>query len=228
MATEAQAVIRDRRWAQWAPVSGIVFVVLFIVGMSLINLPDGDDSAQKIASFYNDKGDRAQTIIASYLLVLAGVFFFWFLGSLRSRLLAVENAPGRLTSIAFGGGLVFVAMLMAAAACFMTVAADITFGDEKFVSVDAARLLPELGYPILLIGGLFAAIAMVDAASVLIVRTGVLPRWIGWTGFVVAVLLLFGAFFLPVIALLLWVLIVSVAMLRRGGMELLEPRPPAP
>jgi len=198
----------------WGPIAGIVFVVLFVVGFSLFDLPSGDDSAQEITSFYNDSGDRAQLIIASYLMMLAGVFFLWFLASLRNRLLAAEGEPARLTVIAFASGVVFVAMLMVAAAAFMTVAADITFGDEKFVSVEGARLLPELGYPILLIGGMFAAIAMIDAASILIVRTGVLPKWIGYFGFVAAVALLFSVFFVPIILLVLWVLFVSIALLR--------------
>jgi hypothetical protein len=204
----------NSRWERWGPLAGVVFVVLFVVGLGLNNIPSADDSASKITSFYNDGGDRAQLIISSYLLWLAGLFFFWFIASLRARLIAVEGAPGRLTSVTFGGGLVFIGLLMAAASCFASVAGDITFGGEDFVGVDGARFVPELGYPLLLIGGMFAAIAMIDAASVLIVRTGVVPTWIGYFGFVAAVALLFAGFFLPMIFLVLWVLFVSVAMWR--------------
>lgn len=204
------------RWERWGPIAGIVFVVLLFVGVNLAvaDLPSADDSLTKIANFYNDGGKRAQVIIGAYLLWLACLFFIWFLASVRTRLLAVEGVPGRLTSIAFGGGLVFVAMLAVAAACFASVAGDITFGGEKFVSPDAARFIPEIGYPILLIGGMFAAIAMIDAVSILILRTGMLPRWIGWFGFFTAVVLLGAVYFLPLIAFVLWVLFVSIAMLR--------------
>jgi hypothetical protein len=204
----------DSRWERWGPLGGIVFVVLFVVGLALNNIPSADDSAAKIANFYNDSGDRAQLIISSYVLWLGGLFFLWFVASLRARLLAVEGAPGRLSSIVFGGGILFVAMLMVAAACFASIAGDITFGDENFVGLDGARFIPELGYPILFIAGMFAAIAMIDAVSVLIIRTGVFPRWIGWFGFFAAIALLFAGFFLPMIFLLLWVVFVSVAMLR--------------
>jgi len=112
---------------------------------------------------------------------------------------------------------VFIAMLMASAACFASVAGDITFGNEKFVGVDGARFIPELGYPLLIIGGMFAAIAMIDAASILIVRTKVLPTWIGYFGFVAAVALLFAGFFLPMIFFVLWIVFVSVAMWRAPG-----------
>ena len=79
------------RFDRWGPIAGIVFAVLFVVGLSLINIPSGDDSAQEITDFYNDSGDRAQLIIGGYLLILAGVFFFWFLASLRTRLIAAEG-----------------------------------------------------------------------------------------------------------------------------------------
>jgi hypothetical protein len=220
----------DSRWERWGPVAGIIFVVLFFVGVNLgvANLPSGDDSLQKISNFYLDKGNRAEVIIGSYLLWLAGLFFIWFLASVRTRLLDVEGVPGRLTSIAFGGGLVFVAMLFVAAACFASVAGDITFGGEKFVSPDAARFIPEIGYPILLIGGMFAAIAMIDAVSILILRTGMLPRWIGWFGFFAAVVLLAAVFFIPIVAFLLWVLFVSVAMLRGPREATVPPSPVIP
>jgi hypothetical protein len=215
----------DSRWERFGPLGGIAFAVLFVAGMFINNMPSGDDSVSKIASFYNDGGDRATLIISSYLLVLAGVFFLWFLASLRVRLLAAEGAPGRLTAITFGSGLVFVALLMVAAACFMTVAADVSIGDEKFVSADAARYLPELGYPVLLIGGAFAAIAMVDAASLLIVRTGVLPAWVGYFGFFTAIALVFALLFLPMVTLLLWVVFVSVTMMQVRPAET-APQPP--
>jgi hypothetical protein len=219
------------RWERWGPIAGIAAAVLFVVGLFMNNLPSADDSAIKIANYYNDGGKRAVIIIAAYLLWLAGLFFFWFIASLRTRLLAVEGAPGRLTSIAFGGGIVFIAMLMVAASCFASVAGDITFGSEKFASVDGARYLPELGYPILVIGGMFAAIAMIDATSILIVRTNVLPRWIGYFGFFAAVVLLFAGFFIPMLAFVLWVLFVSVAMLQEGratAAPAAAPAPPAP
>jgi hypothetical protein len=212
----------DSRWERWGPLAGIVFVVLFIAGLTLNNIPSADDSVSKITSFYNDGGDRAQLIISSYLLWLAGLFFFWFIASLRVRLLGAEGAPGRLTSIAFGGGLVFIGMLMAAAAAFASVAGDITFGGEDFAGAEGARYLPELGYPLLIIGGMFAAIAMIDAASILIVRTKVVPPWIGYFGFVTAVALLFAGLFLPMIFFVLWIAFVSVAMWRS------QPQPAAP
>jgi hypothetical protein len=224
--------VSDSLWERWGPLAGIAFVVLFIAGFFLLNIPTADDSVGKVVSFYNDSGDRAQLIISSYLLWLAGLFFFWFVASLRARLIAVEGMPGRLTSIAFGGGLVFIALLMAGAACFASIAGDITFGGDDFDGVKGtflvgARFIPELGFPLILIGGAFAAIAMLDAVSLLIVRTGFLPKWIGYFGFVAAVGLLFAGFFIPIVLFLLWVIFASVAMWRTAPPAPVPASPPA-
>jgi hypothetical protein len=46
---------------------------------------------------------------ATYVGALSGVALLWFLGSLRSTLRAGEGGTGRLSSIAFAGGIVLVA-----------------------------------------------------------------------------------------------------------------------
>jgi hypothetical protein len=212
-------VARESQWTRWAPIGGIAFIVLFVIGMALYSTPDVDNAPGQISSFYDDKGNRTEIIISGYLLVLSGVFFLWFLGSLRARLLEAEGGPGRLTSIMFASGVVFTAMLMAAAACFMFVAGEITFADAP-VDPEIARVLPDIGYSFLLIAGGFAAIAMIDAASILVIRTGVLPSWIGWLGFVAAVVLLVAALVYPFAALLVWVGVVSLALLQLNGVNL--------
>jgi hypothetical protein len=219
MSNGPQSAMRDSRWSKWAPIGGIAFIVLFIVGMALFSTPDVDNSAERIRAFYDDKGNRTQLIICGYLLVLAAVFFIWFLASLRTTLLEAEGGNGRLTSIVFASGIVFAALLMVAAVSFMFVAGEITFGDAP-VDPEIARVLPDAGFGFLLIAGAFAAIAMIDAASVLIMRTGAFPQWIAWLGFVVAVALLASALFLPFLALLLWVGVMSLALLQSNGVNL--------
>jgi hypothetical protein len=219
MANGTQSAMRDSRWSQWAPIGGIVFVILFVVGMVLFSTPDVDNSADRIRAFYDDKGNRTQLIICGYVLVLSAVFFIWFLASLRARLLEAEGGAGRLTSIVFASGIVFAALLIVAAVSFMFVAGEITFGDAP-VDPEIARVLPDAGFGFLLIGGGFAAIAMIDAASVLIIRTGIFPQWIAWLGFVAALALLFAALFLPIIALLIWVGVMSLALLQSNGVNL--------
>ena len=218
MASGPVSAVQGGRWAQWAPIGGLVFIVLFIVGIILYSTPDVDNTPEQIGSFYDDKGNRAELIICGYLLALAGVFFFWFLGSLRARLLEAEGGSGRLTSVVFASGVVFVAMLMTAAGSFMFVAGEITFADAP-VDPEIQRVIPDIGWSFLLIGGAFSAIAMICATSVLIQRTGVMPAWIAWLGFVIAVGLLLAALVFPMALLLIWVGVVSLALLQANGVN---------
>jgi hypothetical protein len=57
-----------------------------------------------------------------------------------------------------------------------------------------------VGFGAILVGGMFGAIGMIDAASVVGRRTGVLPCWLVWLGFACGIVLLFGALFQLVIA----------------------------
>jgi hypothetical protein len=73
------------------------------------------------------------------------------------------------------------------------------------------RFLPQMGFGIMLVGGGFSAIAMILPASIVTLLTGVLPPWFGYLGLVACMALLFGAFFIPMLALPIWVLIGSPA-----------------
>jgi hypothetical protein len=201
---------------RFAPISGILFVACYLVGALLINVPSGDAPASDITSFYNDAGARAQLIVSGYLLVLAGVLFLWFLASLRAHLVAGEGASEFLSSVAFGGGLLFAGLVTAGGAIEMSVAANVSFGNERFVSPEAARLLPDLAIPLVNIAAMFAAIAMVCATSLLIFQVGLFARWIGWFGLVIAFLLLLSPLLTPVWTFPLWVFVMSVALMRSG------------
>lgn len=97
--------MRDRDWERLGAATGALSVLLFIVGFGIFPAPpDVDASASEIQSYYVDEQGGIQ---ASLVLLTAALFFFiWFLGSLRSALRAAEGGTGRVSSIAFGGGLV--------------------------------------------------------------------------------------------------------------------------
>jgi hypothetical protein len=100
---------RNARLGGWG---GIVSVVLLLVGFGLIasNPPGFGDSAQAWANYFNDHATRIQIGVT---IVGVGTFFFlWFLGSLRSAIATAEGGTARLASIAFGGGLVSLALVM--------------------------------------------------------------------------------------------------------------------
>lgn len=119
------------RYARYGAATGIIAVVLLVVGFGIFTsgFPDLDAPATEWGTFYADHANRVQFGLT---LVGLGLFFYiWFLGSLRSALAAAEGATGRLASVAFGGGLVggaflLVGMTAALAASFRAGSVDPT------------------------------------------------------------------------------------------------------
>jgi prepilin signal peptidase PulO-like enzyme (type II secretory pathway) len=109
----------------------------------------------------------------------------------------------------------FTALLMAGGHVIAAVAAAVEFRDAPVTDPDFVRVLPQLGYGLFLVGGAFSAIVLVLTTSVLSLQTGVFPQWLAWLGILVAIVLLLAVIFLPMIALLIWVLAVSIVLLTR-------------
>jgi hypothetical protein len=202
--------------SRWAPLSGIAFVVAYVVGMILVRTPDSSDPAATIAAYYNQKSHRVDMLIAAYILVAAALLFLGFLTSLRSRLRAAEGGNGTLSALVFGAGVVFVGLLAIGALAMAAVPGSISFGENKSIyGADTIQMAQSLGWGVILIGGMLSAAVMIFTASILTLRTGALPAWSAWVGILAAIALLFAVIWIPQIALLIWALCVSGAMLAR-------------
>jgi hypothetical protein len=200
-----------------APVAAVVFVILLVVGAGLIgDHPDPDAPEQEIADYFGDSGAHTRNIMGYYLWAVAGVTFLWFLSCLRSVLREAEGGNGTLANLGFAAGIVFTACLLVGAAPIAAVAAAIEFRDAVVTDPEFIRVLPQMGYGIILLGGGFSALVLVLTTSILTFQTGVLPQWLGWLGIVAAIILLFAVIFLPMVALLIWVLATSFALFNRS------------
>jgi hypothetical protein len=118
--------------------------------------------------------------------------------------------------VALGGAVLLVALLWVGAAALAAIPAGVSLGgSSQLSSADLGRFLPSIGFGSILLFAMFGAIALIDATSVVIMRTDVLPRWLAWLGFVCGVVLLFGVVFLPVIALPIWLIAASIVLYRQ-------------
>jgi len=204
------------RWQRWTLDwnGGVVFVVLFLIRASLPDV-NPEDSDEEIVAYFADGGNRATDIAGIFLIVVAGLFFLWFLGALRTRLREAEGESGHLSTIAFGSGLTFLALLLVAAVTLGTTSVGVEFVDAFRVDPDTVRTITIAGFGFLLTAFMVAAV-LVAATSVLALRTAVLPRWLAWAGFLVALALLFSVFFFPIFAFAAWILVVSIVLIVRS------------
>jgi hypothetical protein len=201
---------------RWTALSGIVFVVLMLMGAAfVIDVPKADASAQEIAGYLADSGNQTRNIIGAYIWVLGGLAFLGFVSGLRSVLRRAEGDPGTLSSLVFGAGVVFTAVWSVSAATLASVAYAVRFSDAPVSDPDIVRVLPQLGSLLLLLGGGFAGILLLLATSTLIFRTGVLPRWLAWLGIPVAIALVVDVTYMNILPFVGWVLVASIVLLRR-------------
>ena len=135
-----------------------------------------------------------------------------FLTALRALLIEAEGEPGRLTALAFAGGVASAVLLLAANAFFAAPAITAKDSDKFKLDPNTYRFINDTGY-VFFITGVMAAVLMVAATSVIALKTGVFPRWFAWVGFVVAATFLVAFFFVPIFVLWGWILVASGYML---------------
>ena len=196
--------MKNRIWDSVGALSGVLFAVLMAVGMGIAgnaNVEPYDPSAQ-IARVYVEQRD--QTELGAKIGLVGVVFFFGFLAYFRRRLQQAEGEGGWLTSVAYGGGLVTAAMLLVIVSMQMATR-SVSIGVDAVVAKVFATWFWNSVW-------VFAPpmIAFTLGASLVIVRYGALPRWIGWLGFLVVVSLLMP--WIGMVVTLAWILLVSLVL----------------
>lgn len=206
-------------WERFAPLSGVVAVVLWIVGTIIVESTDYSDKEEPAEILRVLQEDTGTIIGGGLIFALGAVLFVWFLGSLRARLWLAEGGVGRLSALAYGSGLL-------AGLCLLLNIASTVQGaiDEDEISGDTAQTLQEMG-GVFFGGTELMLIPMMVAVGLLTLRTRVLPIWLGWASFVLALILVIipigwaGVIFLFPI----WVIVTSVLLFIR---PLPPPGPP--
>lgn len=197
-------------------IAGIIFAIALVAGLMVAGAIDNSESDANILKDTNDSGTQTMIIIGAYLMAISSVMLLCFAARMRAFLGAAEGGRETLARLAQMGATVSAALFATGGFIVASTAGAIVFGGTPDVKdADVARFVPQIGFGIILVGGMFAAIVMILSTSIIVLRTRVLPTWYGWFGVVASVALVFGAFFIPAIALPLWALIGGVLMLSR-------------
>ena len=198
-----------RRLERFAPLTGVLAVVLWVIALILLfdSAPGDKAPGAEIAAWFDQETTR---ILLSMLLFGLGTSaFIWFLASLSARLRAAEG-NGRLPSIVLaagtGGAVIFTlvpAVFSAGALAYDNL--------DRTVSPQAAEALW-----ILSDGFFFAAemvaVAFVGAAAVSMLRTRAFPLWYGIVTGIIAVVLIIApiGWAAMIFGIPIWTLVTSV------------------
>lgn len=203
--------------SRFAPFTAVLFVVLWIAATFVSRTPDSQEGLASAAAYYTDSNHRVMAVIGAYMFVVAALVFLCFLVSLRGRLLAAEGGDAPLTTLTFASGTVAVALMLAGTLALAAVPAGIEFGGiDAPTDGNVTLFTQQIGWAMILVGAMFSAALTIFTTSIIIRRTGALPAWTAWLGFVAAVVLLLAAAWIPQIALLIWALAIGLALRKRA------------
>jgi hypothetical protein len=170
-------------WDRVAAVVGMLFVVVFVVGQYVAPEPvyPEEQVGGVAASFYVNYEGRL--LAQAILFGVASVLFLFFLGGLRALLARAEGQQLRLTPVVMAAGAVTtgLVLLQAAILAALVTLRDNELGVQARGSAWAARALFYLQGAVGDLA-LFPFAVFLGAAAVVLLRTGVLPRWLGWVG----------------------------------------------
>jgi hypothetical protein len=200
--------------------TGLVFVLLSLIALfALPARPAAGASAKELASYYAVHSSAAQT--GTYLFLLGLLFALWFTGYLRTVFARAEGETHHLSTLFFGSGVLTVAIALAFWGMGLALpgqTANLGVIKALFDVVTVGITLTFLPHFLLL-----------ATSAVLVLRTGVLPRWTAMLALVMAVLQVLGSLSLLVpsgffavggpfallvfLGLLLDVLVVSIVLI---------------
>jgi hypothetical protein len=216
--------VDDSKWERWGGLGGILFVVLILVSAFIPGSPPKtSDSAAKIAKFVADHRDELRW--AAYIGTLAVVPLFWFLGSVWRVLRRAEAGVPRLAVMAIAGA-VFAAAMATVGTILLGVLGIVGVGTSGGLNASGAKFFYILATN-LTMGTNFGIAVFLAAFSAVIIRSRVFPVVLGWLGALIALVAVvaggyvastrdffFVVSFVAFIGFALWMLIVSVLILR--------------
>ncbi len=208
---QGEIITRARlRTPRAAAVAGILFSVLLMVIILMLRSSIPTNPLDTGAWLAASSGPVA---LALNLVPFAGVSFLWFRGVLRDRLGMREDRF--FATVFFGSGLLFMAMLFAAAAVIGAVLLVFASEPNAMLNSTTLHIARALAYNLTNVYAIKMAAVFMISTSTVTIYTEMAPRWMAFLGFALALTLLVGSYYIPwsIVALPLWVLLISVHIL---------------
>lgn len=176
----------ERHELRWGGFAGLAFVVLVLLGRFLPGTPPGvDKSANEISSFLTD--GRTSILVGALMWSAAAGLIIWFAAAfaeaMRERDERSDIHLALLAGSVLVGGAIFVNAAITAATAYGVDGRDA--GMTQMMFEWSAVLTTMIG---------FAATLPLAAAGVGVLRTRLMPNWLGYLALLAAVVSFAGAF----------------------------------
>ena len=192
------------RVGRLAPFTGVVFALLAFAGKGTAQPPPGvKASGEQVLAF--SKLHAGSQRVADMLLIAGFAFFVLFAGSLRAHLRRSPEAEAASTVALAGAAIMAGGVAVYIGLDFAANAAPYALAPAAAQALNVLAL--QLVFPLALGGFVFGI-----AAGAAILRSRLLPTWIGWAAIVIG---LTPLWILQVLMLYVWTIVVSVQLYRR-------------
>jgi hypothetical protein len=194
---------RSREWL--VPLTGVGFVLLGIVSFIVGGEPkSADEPVGEIVDYYVDNKDSIQ--VAAFIGV-AAILLLVFFGAYLRRVLRAAAPEGEILSLVSFLGLVVVAVGFAIDTTIL-IALSEAADDIDPVAAQSLQALWDNDFVPLVLGVLM----FLWATGLAVIRTGALPKWLGWVMVVLGVLGLTPIGFVAAIGAAILVLVLSILL----------------
>jgi hypothetical protein len=170
---------RTKEWL--VPLTGVAFIVIVVIGFIVGGgePKSADDPVNEIVEYYLDNKGSIQA--SSYLGAAAGLLLIFF-GAYLRKVLRAAGGPDEMLSLVAFIGLVVVAVGFAIDVTIQLALAEAA-DDIDPVAVQALQALWDNDFVPLALG----ALTFLSATGIAVIRSGVLPKWLGWVMLLLAV-----------------------------------------
>ncbi len=200
-------------WRRVAPHSGIAFVVFFLAGVAVSSVPRNSASDRAWVAAYATHAKQAEHLATGVLLVIAALSLMSFLTHLWTRVVEARDpqAVSPLPVVAAGVSAACIAaggMLMAAAS------GSALLYSQPIPGADVLRFANDAGFAMVGVAGMLAAALSIACVSVQARAAGIFGARLARFSLAVAVVLLASVAFIPIVALPIWLVAVTVTLKR--------------
>jgi hypothetical protein len=191
------------------PLTGVAFIAVAIISFIVGGEPkDASHPASEIADWYIDNKDEVE--IGAFIGVAATVLLVFFGAYLRNVLRAAAGGEDMLSLVSFIG-LVLVALGFAIDTTILIALAE-RADDIDPIAVQSLQALWDNDFVPIALG----VLPFLWATGISVVRTGALPKWIGWIMILFGVVALTPAGFVSFIASAVLILVISILLSLRA------------
>ena len=194
-----------------AAIAGIAFSLLMIAILWLIRSSIPADPLEPGAWLV---ANTKTVALALNLVPFAGVAFLWFIGVLRDRLGQQEDRF--FATVFFGSALLFLAMLFSAAALVGAITLVASSAEpNELINSSTFRFARAAAYIVMNVYAIKMAAVFMISTSTVVICTAIAPRWIAFLGFMLALILLIGSYYISwsFAVLPIWVFLISIYIL---------------